>query len=110
MDSCCITLGRSDLLALRRFCRRHSVRWFLGKGKGAYIGARTQKQGMLYYFRDCDPRSKEWRWTAEKLFGRTSFTEYLPADWLDAVAKDPTVVKVHINVYPKNINAEFIRL
>ncbi len=104
-----ITLGRASVLALRSYCRKHRIDWFVAKDQGAYVGA---ARGPIHYFDGCDP-SKDpfdtWWSNVNRMFGGDDFGEHLPMDWLDQVARDKTIKKLRVNVKPRAVEAEFVR-
>tara|TARA_R110000744_G_scaffold6491_1_gene22691 strand:- start:159 stop:491 length:333 start_codon:yes stop_codon:yes gene_type:complete len=77
-----ITIGKKKIDKLAEFIRKNNLdHWFMAKDDGAYIGASTGPERVIYYFAGCNPDKDEYAWeTARDKFGGDDFGEHFAVE------------------------------
>lgn len=83
--------------------------FFVAKDQGAYVGATSDKDKVLFYFAGCDPeKDPDFYETSHHKFGGDDFGEFLPAEWITNAARKPNLKKMVISVGSNRITAKSI--
>ena len=95
-----ITIGKKKIDKLAAFIRKHDLQqWFMAKDDGAYIGASTGPEKVIYYFAGCNPGKDEHAWeTARDKFGGDDFGEHLPVERVLEAADDAKTHSMTVSV------------
>lgn len=105
-----ITLNSKQVERLSAFLiSNQKDTFFVAKDHGAYVGAASDKDSVLFYFAGCDPeKDADFYETSYHKFGGDDFGEFLPAEWITDAAKKPNLEKMVISVGSNRITAKSI--
>ncbi|MHB1696538.1 MAG: DUF3085 domain-containing protein [bacterium] len=100
-----ITLNKKQAEQLKEFCIGHNqTKFFLAKDEGVYVGAATEKENCIFYFRGYDPnKNSDWFVKQQAQFGGDDFSENIPVDVLDK----PGMIKMDIIINYKTIRIRY---